>query len=263
MSHLEEEITGVESNSGGGSFHTESEKIGSAPAVAPGFLGSTSYSAVFTEGENNIHIASQADPRNKPSHVTETANEFELNSLKVRKGAQILALLGELGQHQQAINRCFELALLCYCSPFGHFRLDIAALSDYIRRSSSDTGLLRMSRRIFSCTSISIDATHIIHGSQVSDMFIGDDLRWEVVGLMLTAAGLGAISLDEIAVAEEDEEGNRDWKELAKVWLKAGNKCKLFCQDLGQLNDLGLWLIFLSHALHTQVYGDAGTAFKP
>lgn len=70
----------------------------------------------------------------------------------------------------------------------------------------------------------------------------------------MMVAGLGAISLDEVQV-ESDDEGC-DWKELAKTWLHAGDKCKLFFQEFGQLNDLGVWQILLNHVLHTQVYGD-------
>ena len=90
-------------------------------------------------------------------------------------------------------------------------------------------------------------------------MLMGENLRWDIVGLMLTAAGLSALSLDEVVTeAETDDAPKLDWKGMARKLLIAGDECIYFCQKVDSLNDVTVWLIMMNYILHTQVEGDAG-----
>lgn len=83
---------------------------------------------------------------------------------------------------------------------------------------------------------------------------MGENICWEIVGLILTTLGLSAISMHE--VDESDLQTN--WKELAQELVRAGDQCIAFCEQFGHLKDIGVTLILGNFILHTQVYGDAG-----
>lgn len=82
---------------------------------------------------------------------------------------------------------------------------------------------------------------------------MGENICWEIVGLILTTLGLSAISMHE--VDESDLQTN--WKELAQELVRAGDQCIAFCEQFGHLKDIGVTLILGNFILHTQVYGDA------
>ena len=116
-----------------------------------------------------------------------------------------------------------------------------------------------LSEKIFISTSkdLVIQSTTVMQ--DLPPMLTGENLRWDIVGLMLTAAGLSAISLDEVVTdVEEDKAQEIDWKELARKFLKAGDRCISFCEKVDSLNDVTVWLITKNYILHTQVEGDAG-----
>lgn len=86
---------------------------------------------------------------------------------------------------------------------------------------------------------------------------MGENLCWEIVGIMLTALGLSAISMDEVNVYDEFD-SQTDWKGLAQELVRAGDQCISFCEQFGHLKDIGVTLILMNFILHTPVYGDAG-----
>lgn len=218
---------------------------------APGFLGSTSYSAVFTEGESHVNLESEAQAQH--SHLpSEQLNAVAVDSSIVREGSQILALLQNPLQYRKAADRWSQTVCLCDLNPFVQECVDVVTMGDIFR----GLDLIRVSQTIFERTALPFDVKNIRSVSQISTFFMGDHLSWEIVGLVLMAAGLGAISLDEISLNSDDEGCN--WKDLAKTWLHAADRCKYFCQEFGQLNDFAMLQILFNHILHTQVYGDAG-----
>ena len=86
-----------------------------------------------------------------------------------------------------------------------------------------------------------------------------DLLCWEVIELTLAVAGFGAICADEVPLEVYDRA--LDWKKVAKRFLSAADKCILFGQEFGHLNDLSAWQILLNHIFYTQG-DDTGKAFN-
>ena len=249
----------ADQNRNGGPLPTSSDKPPDFHPPGPGFLGLTSYSAVFTEGETHMSVECEPESQVKNDSGTQPSDLFALKSRKVQEGAQILAVMRDLPKYQQAIVRRYEVQSLAPVIPFVRECIDMVATDNLGGNTCDDSRLLNLSQRIFLRTAMPFDPKSISGLSQSPAYLMGDNLCWEVVGLMLTVAGLGAISLDEVSLGGYDT--TLDWKEIAKQLLHAGDKCILLCHEFGHLNDLGVWLILMNHILHTQVYGDAGKWF--
>ena len=75
----------------------------------------------------------------------------------------------------------------------------------------------------------------------------------EIIGLILSFGGLGAIIARDITETDEVDEIEVEvsWMDLSKRLLQASGKCLQFCSDYGHLNDLGVNLMLMNLILHT------------
>ena len=231
------------------------------PSV-PGFLGSTSYAAVFAEGHESINVEAELESPEDISGSKQSSNYFPLGSSKVKEGARILAQLRDLKKYPQTIDRWYNRQCLTPLIPFIKDCIDILMTDELLKSSSCDSRLMERSRKVLLCTTTTFDLTDIKKPSDFPFYVMGDHLRFEVVGLMLASAGMGAISLEELSLDYEDE---FQWKDIAKAMLRASDQCIALCQEIGNLSDLGIWHILVNHIFHTQVDGDVGksTAHLP
>ena len=232
-----------------------SQQPSDIPSKVPGFLGSTSYSAVFTEGESHIRVQCEFSASEKNNIVTHDTDVFALQAAIVKEGAQILLLMSNMHEYHDAVKQWRKITFSGQLFPFVQHWVDNILTGDFQGYAGDNLHLLTTSRRIFLQTARALNPMDNVQ-SYFSDLFANDTIRWEVIGLMLTVAGLGAFCLSEVPLEEHDR--SIDWKKAAKRVLSAGDKCILFFQEYGQLNDIGVWLILMNHILHTQVDGDAG-----
>ena len=87
-------------------------RLADASPPLPGFLGSTSYSAVFTEGQNHISMKSDDLSREINFHGWQPSKLPTWDSSKVEEGAEILSLLTDLARYELALNRWYEVDCL-------------------------------------------------------------------------------------------------------------------------------------------------------
>lgn len=231
----------------------------SSPPVS-GFLGPTSYSAVFTEGQSHIRIEN-----NKLSGEIDTRGWQPTklpcwDSSKVTEGAEVLSLLANLSRYEPTLNRWFEVQ--CLAAITFYIRECIARIPPDLKDSQGRSeSLTTWSHKIFLGTSTPYSSDANISLREYSSFLMGENLSWETVGLMLTTLGLSAISMDEVSVYDEFS-SQTNWKDIAQQLLQAGDKCIAFCEQFGHLKDTGVTLIMMNFILHTQVYGDAGEHAK-
>ena len=225
------------------------------------YLGSTSYSAVFTEGQSHIQFQDLGGPDDEQNLALEACQaklKFGLTPAKFQEGADILTLLSDLKRHEAALTRWYKVQHLAALLPFLGECINMATQSSR-PTPHSRAPLLKLSEQVFISTSndFVIQSTTIMQ--DLPAMLMGENLRWDIVGLMLTAAGMSAISMDVVSVDPEDEEFQKlNWKRMARALLIAGDKCISFCEAVDSLNDVTVWLIMMNYILHTQVEGDAG-----
>ena len=221
-----------------------------------GFLGPTSYSAVFTEGQSHIRIESNKSSGEVDTRGLQQSKLPCWDSSKVTEGAQVLSLLANLSRYKSTLNRWYEVQ--CLAAINFYIRECIALIPPDLKDSQGRSkSLTTWSHKIFLRTSTPYSSDANISLREYSSFLMGENFSWETVGLMLTTLGLSAISMDEVSVYDEFD-SQTNWKDLAHQLLRAGDQCIAFCEQFGHLKDTGVTLIMMNFILHTQVYGDAG-----
>lgn len=227
---------------------------------APGFLGSTSYSAVFTEGQSHIGLNNLQGSAYVDSIGAEPPKLSRQDPTRIKEGVHLLTLLADLPKYESSINHWYQHAYgLC---PLFIRECVASVRSDLGGRSNRESSLLLLSERIFAKTSTPffIDGTTTLR--QFCPLLTGANLRWETVGVIPSIMGLSTIALGEVNVFMSGEQ-LMDYKDLARQMLHAGNACMVFCDEMGHLNNVVVWLISVNFILHTHLYGDAGRAAVP
>ena len=222
------------------------------PPPVPGFLGETSFSAVFTESQSDINL--ENPPKNRDYNIRGSGPSSipNMDSPKVKEGADVLSLLAEISDYTPAILRCYQAQPLDIMAPYildcismlslkpqsgrGH-HIDFATLSHKTFQETSTPSPFKLNTKL----------------QDLPTLLVGGDLCWEIVGLMLAAAGFGAISM-----ITDEYVAKKDWKDRAQRMLYASDRCISFCEEYGHLTTMGVTLIFINFMLHTQVYGDSG-----
>ena len=221
------------------------------------YLGSTSFSAVFTESQHHPELQELPEPEPDEKDLTISDGKDSLVPRSViQEGVEVLLQLANMTGHQEAMDRWEGSAFSFGLLPYIEDTIKIAK-----RSSSSKSGIFSLSERLFLNTSRPLQLQSSTTMQDLPAMILGDSLRWDIVGLMLTEAGLGNIGMDEIRYAPDNESKRADgldWKSTAKKYVEAGEKCIYFFERLGNLNEIGGYLVMMNYILHTQVYGDAG-----
>ncbi|KAF9696762.1 hypothetical protein EKO04_005393 [Ascochyta lentis] len=196
------------------------------------------HSAVLAENEPSIGLSPPELPRAPrvlQSHIDQ--------------GAAVLALLKDLSSIQKYIDKWFSFAGgVVVIEPMVKIYLDgLWSTWHKILESSKAADLQAMSARIWDNTSkplsrlLARDTAPRTFCSSVT----GPDLRWEVVGILVSLVSLIAQSLkdgDPIFCSHEAAPVNRG--NLAASMHNASEMCVDFCDNLGVLNDLYMWLLY-------------------
>ena len=230
-----------------------------SPPVS-GFLGPTSYSAVFTEGQSHIRIENNKLRGEIDNRAWQPAKLPCWDSSKVTEGAEVLSLLANLSRYEPTLNRWYEVQ--CLAAITFYIRECVAQIPPDLKLSQGRSmSLTTWSHKVFLRTSTPYSSDANVSLREYSPSLMGENLSWETVGLILTTLGLSAISMDEVSVYDEYD-SQTNWKDLAQQLLRAGDQCIAFCEQFGHLKDTGVTLIMMNFILHTQVYGDAGEHAK-
>ena len=231
------------------------DKVADSSPPVPGFLGPTSYSAVFTEGQSDLSkengkLSREIDIRGWQSSVPPS-----WDSGRIKEGAEVLSLLADLSKYKSILNRRHEM---CLSASSLYIRDCIALIPSTLKDSHGQPWCMTtLSRNVFTKTSTSclIDANMSLR--EYPSFLMGDNLCWETVGIMLSVLGLSAVLMDGVNTYEKPY-SETNWRDLAQRLLRAGDQCITFCEQYGHLKDTGVTLIEMNFILHTQVYGDAG-----
>ena len=227
-----------------------------ASPPVPGFLRPTSYSAVFTEGRSHLSIW------NKKLNVEVDIRDWQPSKLpswdfgKVEEGAKILSLLADLSRYEPALSRWCEVQ--CLATITIYIRQCIVLIPPEIKESRGQSNsLVPLSHKVFLRTSTPCSLDTKISLRDYPSFLMGENIWWEIVGLMITILGLSAILMHEVNAYDESD-SQTNWKDLTQESVRAGDQCIAFCEQFGHLKDIGVTLILMNFVLHTQVYGDAG-----
>ncbi|KAF3033546.1 hypothetical protein E8E12_000688 [Didymella heteroderae] len=124
---------------------------------------------------------------------------------------------------------------------------ELSASWNHILKSSRDEDLREMSAQVWNNTSrpLSQSLRRDTTARDFCTNVTGVDVRWEVIGLIVSLVALVAQSLkDGDPVFCSLDAAPVDRAELALSMHHASYMCVEFCDDIGVLNDLYLWLLY-------------------
>jgi hypothetical protein len=102
---------------------------------------------------------------------------------------------------------------------------------------STNAQRLKLVEKIFANTGEPLELDEKITAETLHESFTGDNLRWEILGIIFTYLALGIK-----AIEGETNQQAIDRKELTSQLVHASNRCIWFCDRAESQNDLLVWL---------------------
>lgn len=241
--------------------HLEHEQSASFPQIpAPtGFLGSTSYNAVFTEGQNEMGIDEEAGTlaTDELGYIPPASSqEYER---KLKQAQAMLSVLRHFKHFKKLLTRWTSHQCdMVLISPW--FPICMASVEqDLVNKIdfNSNQSLMEACEMLFRNTSKPIVVSKDARFQSYARMFTGENLRWEAVGMIFTFCGLCCNDIlpeDPILDFVHSSQNNRSV--LAHKCLNASNLCVDFYEETRNHNDIGLWLTYENCILMSQTLGD-------
>lgn len=223
---------------------------------SPGFLGATSYSAILAENETNIGITSTDAGAGHGSFAA-------VSQTHVQKGAEMLLLLKDMPLFDRFIDRWFSLSRgIVVIEPMvKQWAASLWACHHKVLQSQRPDSMIKLSEVIWLNTLNPLKFNGKTTPREFVAIGTGENLRWEVVGIIFSVVGMLAMTLldgDSIFLSHDDEPLDR--KQFAlNVW-NASEICLKFCSDFDVLNDLFHWLLYENTVLTSSLQPKGGYA---
>jgi hypothetical protein len=227
------------------------------PSTTPGYLGSTSFSAVFSEHRANISFE---EGNYAPDGVlSELTDHYRLES-----GLEVIKFLYRNNIWEILIRKFYAGHLMAVVS-----NLIIRAIIKSLRRifdaidreKDVEKQLRDLVQRIFQSSAHPLTSHASMTVEEYFASFTDENLRWEVVGLVLATAGTAMMSTsdddpDVLRVAPDAQGAEM----LRSRLVEASRTCLLFCATAASVNELLGFYQYNDMLLRTQYYGDTSTS---
>ncbi|PPJ54981.1 hypothetical protein CBER1_05643 [Cercospora berteroae] len=215
-----------------------------------GYLGATSYSAVYEENSSILQTPEVDEARDLPVTSAE----------KIQQGAQILSMLKDLPVYREYMGRWFELCDgLVIMQPIFKIWIDElwTGFGDVLAEGKTEQ-LLALSELVWINTRQSMKVHGDMTAREWSKSASGQHLRWEVVGIILSLVGLIAVNLSNWdTIFDSVQESYVDRATFADRMRKASEFCLCFCYECEVLNDIYLCFMYEDLILVECIKGDA------
>jgi hypothetical protein len=240
-------------------------------APGPGFLGSTSSSADYigAQRQHGFHDVAEDDDLASDGNADHFPNYPQH---QIDAGASILAHFLEFPFFESFINDLRQYS--CGVSLLSPWITDVrdsirTDLYEPLLRSWEQNGneglqhsrvLEHLSRKLFGSTSSPLDFDGRCSMEHFASLFMGQNLRWEAVGMFFAGVGLGAINVRRYTRRQSSGGMNsRQRAVLARRMLEGGQMCLSFCEKTGHMVEPEIWLSFSLSHLASVVEGDSST----
>ena len=200
-----------------------------------GFLGPTSYNAVFTENAGSLSVITESYDADDASSLPPVSAE------KIQQGAEVLSMLRDMPVYRQFTQRCFDL-----CDGYRVMQPVFRIWTDELWSEFGDLLLEGTPEQLRSLSEMVWRNTRKpmkIHGQMTAREWAqsasGRKLRWEVVGTILSMVGMVAVSLSHWdSIFDSIREKFVDRSTFAERMRKASEYCLCFCFESEVLNDI-------------------------
>ncbi|KAL2868408.1 putative C6 transcription factor [Aspergillus lucknowensis] len=223
------------------------------PSANPGYLGSTSFSAVLTEHRTDISF--EEDSAATGGVLVKPIDRFRLQS-----GLEVLKFLHRSTICDTLIRKFYAGHLMAVVS-----NIVMEAILKSLRRvfdsldssQNLETQLQDLVSQIFRSSAHPLTSHSSMTVEEYCGMFTGKNLRWEAVGIVLATSGIAMMS-----TADTDPDFSRVAPDaqardmLRAQVIEASNICLGFCDTPASVNELLGFYQYNDMLLRTQYYGD-------
>ncbi|KAI7540078.1 hypothetical protein KC331_g9375 [Hortaea werneckii] len=217
-----------------------------------GFLGPTSYSAVFMENPNSLGVLEQEDVDDQlPPPVSQD---------NINQGAEVLALLKDMPIFKRFSQRFFERSdgLLVSEPAYRIWVDDLWAEYGSVLANGRREQLRSLSEHVWQNTRSPLKTHGKMSAREWAKSATGPGLRWEVIGIILSLTGLTAANLNDWdSIFHEVGDRYVDRATFSERMRKASEFCLCFCYESEVLNDLYIIFSYQDVVLTECIKGDA------
>ncbi|PLB53164.1 putative C6 transcription factor [Aspergillus steynii IBT 23096] len=225
-----------------------------SPSTLPGYLGSTSFSAVLAEHPSGLLFELPA------SNVASGSPRF-VDPIRVQSGVDILKLLSELPICDSLIRK-FYTRSLCVVIPVAMIEAIVQSVRGILGSldftGAMDGQIQDLTHQIFQNTSRSLTVNSAMNVEDYCALFTGRNLRWEAIGIIFATSGIALMSTpdtdpDVVQVAPDGQARDR----LRTQIVDASTACLGFCDQAASASELLGLCQYNDVMLRTQQFGDS------
>ena len=232
-----------------------------------GFLGSTAFNAVFTENHEHIsHFSATSDGENRPRGIQLHEQIMAARKIALQRcTGDALFVLEVLRDFPHLVKIVSQWRSMDWCcSLIGQWVKECQAsvqqdLFEKYHLSVNDPAHAQAAvDMLHANTRMPLKMPEDVRYRDFISYYAGSRLRWEVVGVFLTACGLGlqmmfagSDALEFFGRSEVDKQ------RLMHRLLDASDICLSFCDQANHHTDLSFWLTIENTTYSSQVLGDA------
>ncbi|OQE47289.1 hypothetical protein PENCOP_c001G08116 [Penicillium coprophilum] len=221
------------------------------PSALPGYLGSTSYSAVLTEHRSDISF--------EPEDGTDPSAGWVVEPDRLQSGLDVLQFLYNLTLRDLLIARFYARTLNIVVPKMVMNEILRSVRQIFDEFSSDPTAQLQeLANQIFQNTSRPMRTHKSMSPEEYLSSFTGRNLRWEALGSILTLCGMQlAITPDNDPDITQGSDDPRAKDRLLEQVTVISTVCLGLCDQTSSANEMLAMLQFNDVMLRTQQYGDS------
>jgi hypothetical protein len=223
------------------------------------YLGSTSYASVFAEdGPLPDTVHQQPSERMSATPSSVSSRSTGTRHCQIGVGHAVVSRLLPFLFFEKSLQMCFDDGFSS--APFiGPLILSLLPQlgQDVQRLTAPGADIASMYAEITRNTARPLKIPPDMLPSDYHTAMTGDNLRWEILGIVLMIAACNAQYLHEDDSLFVLEDGSKIEKEIfIEDMIQATNDCISLCQAHGAVSDIMVWLLYGNMHLISCFYGD-------
>jgi hypothetical protein len=225
------------------------------PSALPGYLGSTSYSAVLTEHRSEISFEAEES--------TDSSAGFVVEPDRLQSGIDVLRFLYNFTVYDMLIARYYVRTLNVIVPKIVMDELLRSVRQIFAGFSGDPTAQLQeLANQTFQNTSRPMRTHKSMSVEEYCSSFIGRNLRWEALGSIFALCGMQlVITPDNDPDVMQGSDDPRTKDQLLEQVTVISTVCLGLCDQASSANELLAMLQYNDTMLRTQQYGDSSKTF--
>lgn len=222
------------------------------PSCLPGYLGSTSYTAVLTEHRDEI-----------PFEPEESSDSFPVVSVepeRAQSGADVLLFIYNLSLRQKLVDKFYSRSWNAVVP-----KIVLKAILDSIKEifdgfdpNNLMPQLQNLATQMFQNSLRAMKTYPSMTVKEYLASFTGRNLRWEAIANIFSVCGQQlVITPDNDPEVSQGIDDPQAKDRLLEQVIGASNVCLSFCDQASSANELLAYLQYNDVMLQTQQYGDS------